>query len=152
MNAQILDWLLEGPGYVRYWAYIDLLGRSKRDKDTVAARRAMVADPQVAAIVKEVAAWPGAVLSSHKSAGHLLHKLAFLADLGLDRTDPGISDVCLRVLERQSDQGPFAVLMNIPKHFGGTGRDQLAWALCDAPVLVYCLTAFGLGRDRRVCQ
>jgi hypothetical protein len=40
--------------------------------------------------------------------------------------------------------------MNIPTHFGGTGEDQWAWALCDSPSLLYALLRFGLGNDERV--
>lgn len=48
-------------------------------------------------------------------------------------------------LERQSAEGPFQLPTNIPTHYGGTGRDQWAWALCDAPPIVYALVKFGLG-------
>ena len=40
--------------------------------------------------------------------------------------------------------------MNIPSHFGGSGKDEWAWALCDAPIVLYALTEMGLGEDRRV--
>ena len=41
-------------------------------------------------------------------------------------------------------------VVNIPKHFGGTGEDMWTWALCDAPTLLYALLAMGLGDDARV--
>ena len=38
--------------------------------------------------------------------------------------------------------------MNIPAHYGGHGaRTQWAWALCDAPLIVYALAKFGLPDD-----
>jgi hypothetical protein len=40
--------------------------------------------------------------------------------------------------------------MNIPSHFGGSGQDEWAWALCDAPVIVSALIRLGLGDDKRV--
>ena len=40
--------------------------------------------------------------------------------------------------------------MNIPTHFGGTGQDEWAWALCDAPLIVYALARFGLGNEPEV--
>jgi hypothetical protein len=49
-----------------------------------------------------------------------------------------------------ADSGPFQVRMNIPAHFGGSGEDDWAWALCDAPLLLSALTAFGLVGDPRV--
>jgi len=40
--------------------------------------------------------------------------------------------------------------MNIPTHFGGSGKDEWAWALCDAPILVSALIKMGLGDDKHV--
>jgi hypothetical protein len=148
--ADVLDWLLEGPVFVQYRTRLDLLGQTEKNKDVVAARRAMLADPQVKALVKELAAWPVRVLSGHKSAGHPLHRLVFLSDLGLRATDPGMKAVTDAVMEHQSEQGPFQILANVPVHYGGTGKDDWAWALCDAPLLVYALAKLGLEKDRRV--
>jgi hypothetical protein len=105
----------------------------------------MLADTQVMAIVTELRRWPEAALSSHKSAGHLLHKLVFLADLGLKVDDPGMGVVIECILEHRSKEGPFQVLTNTPRHFGGSGLDEWAWALCDAPLLAYALIKLGLG-------
>jgi len=143
-------WLLEGDPWVRYRTYLDLLGQSEDEPEVAAARTEMLAHQKVEALVRELAAWPGHILSSHKSAGHPIHKLTFLADLGLRAGDPGMDVVIERVMEHQSPQGPFQVLMNIPKHYGGTGEDQWAWALCDAPLLVYALARFGLAGDSKV--
>ncbi len=55
-----------------------------------------------------------------------------------------------RILENAAANGPLQVLMNIPTHFGGSGRDEWAWALCDSPSLLYALLSFGLGGDERV--
>jgi hypothetical protein len=146
----LTDWLLSGPAWVQYRTRLDLMGQAEQDAEVRQTRRAMLADPQVRGVVQELADWPGSVLTSHKSAGHPLHKLEFLADLGLKADDPGMGAIVKRVTSHQSEQGPFQVLMNIPRHFGGTGKDGFAWALCDAPVLLYCLLAFGLGEDPRV--
>jgi hypothetical protein len=40
--------------------------------------------------------------------------------------------------------------MNSPVHYGGSGQDQGAWALCDAPLIVYALVRFGLQSDPAV--
>jgi hypothetical protein len=89
--------------------------------------------------LKSLKVWPGTVLNSHKSVGQLYHKLEFLADLGLTSADANISSVLEKVKEHQSEEGLFQLPMNIPVHFGGTGKDVWAWALCDAPVLLYCV-------------
>jgi hypothetical protein len=149
-SLDTLDWLLEGPSWVAYRTRLDLLEQSESDAEVRAARTAMLAEPRMKALIGEVAAWPGAVLTSHKSAGHLIHKLTFLAGLGLQATDPGMDELVDRVMAHRSAQGPFQVLANIPIQYGGTGLDSFAWALCDAPLLLYSLVRFGLAGDARV--
>lgn len=145
--SELTNWLLEGPAWVRYRTRVDLLKQKEDHPDVRAARKAMLADPPVRALVKELGTWPGSVLNSHKSAGDPIHQLTFLADIGLSADDPGMDKIIARILKHQSSEGPFQVLVNIPVHFGGTGKDQWAWALCDAPLIVYALTKFGLGDD-----
>ncbi len=143
-------WLLTGPAYVQYRTRVDLLKQSESNAAVRAARQAMLADRQVRALIDEASNLSKQVISSHKSAGHALHKLTFLADLGLRADDPGMKQVIAGVFKHQSTQGPFQVLMNVPVHFGGTGKDDFAWALCDAPLVVSALCKFGLGSDARV--
>jgi hypothetical protein len=144
MKAPI-DWLLEGEPWIEYRTRIDLLGQSENDPQVLSARKAMLADTQVQSLVTELSGWPGTVISSHKSAGQSFHKLTFIADLGLTVHDPGMETIISRVLANQSAEGPFQLTTNIPVHFGGTGQDQYAWALCDTPLMVYALEKFGLG-------
>jgi hypothetical protein len=145
-----IKWLLEGPAWVEHRARVDLLEELEDSPQVTAARQAMIASPQVQGLLAELSDWPGPVLSNHKNAGHPIHKLVFLADLGLRANDPGVGEIIERVMQHQSPEGPFQVLVNIPKHFGGTGEDQYAWMLCDAPLVLYALCAFGLGDDARV--
>ncbi|MBI5302440.1 MAG: hypothetical protein HY868_09900 [Chloroflexi bacterium] len=148
MNA-LTDWLLEGSAWVQYRTRRDLLKQKEDHAAVIAARQAMLADLQVRGLVTQAAALSSTIINSHKSAGHPLHQLAFLADLGLRADDPGMDKIIARILKHQSAEGPFQVLMNIPKHFGGTGKDEWAWALCDAPTVVYALVKLGLGDDAR---
>ena len=144
MNIPV-DWLLEGGSWVEYRTRRDLVGQSEQEPAVRLARQSMLADAQVQRLLAELSAWPGAVISSHKSAGQPFHKLAFIADLGLAADDPGMDAIIASILERQSAEGPFQLPTNIPTHYGGTGEDQWAWALCDAPLIVYALAKFGLG-------
>lgn len=145
-------WLITGPPWVEYRARLDLLTQAEGDPQVRAARQTMLEHPQVQALLAELQGWPGSALTSHKQAGHPLHKLVFLADLGLRAGDPGMDAIIDCILGHRSEAGPFQVLMNIPRHFGGSGEDQWAWALCDAPLLLYALIKFGLGSDLRVQQ
>jgi hypothetical protein len=140
-----IDWLLQGEPYIAYRTRVDLLGLPESDAQVVADRRKMLADPALGAILAGLAGWPGVVISSHKSAGQPFHKLNFIADLGLRAGDPAMDIIIPRILAHQSAQGPFQLTTNVPTHFGGTGEDSWAWALCDAPLIVYALECFGLG-------
>lgn len=143
MDAPI-NWLLEGEGWIEYRTRLDLLGQAEGEAQVEAARQAMLADAKVRALVSELSGWPGQVISSHKSAGQPYHKLTFLADLGLKAGDPGMGAIIERVLAHQSAEGPFQLPTEIPIHYGGTGQEQWAWALCDAPLIVYALLRFGV--------
>ena len=121
-----IDWLLEGDPWIEYRTRRDLLGQSEKDPQVMSARESMLTEAKVRGLVSELADWPGSVLSNHKSAGHPIHKLTFLADMGLVSDDPGMGVIIARILKHQSAEGPFQVTMNIPVHFGGTGQDQ--WA------------------------
>ena len=148
MNS-LLAWLLaeESPPWVRYRVRCDLLGQAGDDPQVQTDRRALLADAQVQGLLAELAGWPGKVISSHKSAGQPFHKLTFAADLGLRAGDPGVDDIIERILAHQSAQGPFSLPMTIAPSYGGSGQEQ-AWALCDAPLILYALLKFGLGKIR----
>ncbi len=141
---ETIAWLLEGPAWIEHRARIDLLGQAESDPQVVAARRAMLADPQIQALIAILRDWPVRPINSHKSAGHPLHQLTFLADIGLRAEDPGMDEIVTRVLDHASPQGPFGVVGNVPKAFGGTGEDQWGWVLCDTPLLLHNLLSFGL--------
>ena len=143
MNAPI-DWLLAGDPWIEYRTRRDLLAQPETNSQVKSTRKAMLADAQVQNLVAELSDWPGTVISSHKSAGQPFHKLTFLADLGLTAKDPGVDIIVARIMQHQSAEGPFQLPMNISASYGGTGQDQWAWALCDAPLSVYALVKFGL--------
>lgn len=149
MNAPI-DWLLEGEPWIEYRTRRDLLGQAEDDPKVAFARGRMLEAPPVRGLIEGLAGWPGVVISSHKSAGQPFHRLTFVADLGLKATDGGVDTIVARILEHQSAEGPFQLSMNVAVHYGGTGDDRWAWALCDAPLVVYALVGFGLGGEPAV--
>jgi hypothetical protein len=118
----------------------------------------MLADPKIKALLAELTDWPGTVLNSHRSASQPFHKLSFIADLGLNLHDPPLKKIVSKVIKHQSKQGPFQLPMNLPAHPGGSEkarpersrRDEWAWALCDAPVVVSSLIQMGMKDDLRV--
>lgn len=149
MHAPI-DWLLAGEPYIQYRTRRDLLDEPEHAPAVAAARQAMLADRQVQALLAELAAWPGSVIASHKSAGQPFHKLTFCADLGLRAGDPPVDAIAAAILRHQSPEGPFQ-LPPPSDHGAGAGAEaQWGWALCDAPLLVYALAQFGFAADPAV--
>ena len=147
---EIITWLLEGPPWVHYRTRIDLLSQQENEPEVQEARQAMVEHPQIRGIISDTSSWLDVVLKSHKDAKHPIHKLALLAEFGLTKDDAGMTEIIDQILAHQSDEGPFQILVNIPTHFGGTGKDQWSWMLCDAPLLLYSLIKFGFEDDARV--
>ena len=150
MNNKTIDWLLQGEPWIQYRTRIDLLAQKETDAQVISARKARLADPKVRALLDELSNWPGTVLNSHKSASQPFHKLSFIADLGLNINDPPVKKIVDKVMKHQSTQGPFQLPTNVSVHFGGSGKDEWAWALCDAPAIVASLIRMGMGGDPRV--
>jgi hypothetical protein len=145
--TETINWLLKGEPYIEYRTRIDLLGENEDDPKVSAAKKKMSEDPKIQQLIAELKNWPGTVLNSHKSASQPFHKLSFIADIGLTKNDSGISLVAKKIFEHQSDEGPFQLPTNVPKHFGGSGQDSWAWALCDAPTVIYALAKFGYNNE-----
>jgi len=150
MTNKTIDWLLQGSPWVEYRTRVELLEQPENDPQVIAARKAMLADPKIRALLAELTDWPGTVLNSHKSASQPFHKLEFIADLGLNVNDSPMKKIVDKVMKHQSKQGPFQLPTNVPVHFGGSGKDEWAWALCDAPVIVSSLIQMGMYDDPRV--
>ncbi|SCZ80113.1 hypothetical protein [Acidaminobacter hydrogenoformans] len=138
--------------WVRYRTFVDLLEYRESQSAVSDARAAMLSHPLVEALIRELKSWPGVVLSSHKSAGQHYHKLAFLADLGLTREDPGVQEILNGVLSHSSEEGLITLPMVISTHHGGNGQETWAWALCDAPVSLYALAKMGYKEDPLVIK
>lgn len=140
---ELIQWLLVGPPWVVYGARKDLLGQREDAPEVKAASQAMVQHSLIRGLIAELSSWPGPILKTHKSAGHLLHKLVFLADLGLRGNDPGMETIIRQILAHRSPEGPYQIKVNINRRYGGQGVDQLVWMLCDAPLVLYSLVKFG---------
>jgi len=145
-----LDFLLDGEPWIEYRARLDLLGQSTHDPLVLAARDGLLVNPHLQNLVSELGARSWQVISSHKSAGQPFHRLTFLADLGLKAGDAGMGAIIERILQHKSQEGPFQLPVNIPAAYGGSGQESSAWALCDAPLLVYALVKFGLSAEPAV--
>jgi len=107
--------------------------------------------PKIQELIKECKTWPGYSLIRHNDAAHPIHKIVMLADFGLTSKDPGIDEIVNKILSNQSEDGSFQSQLEIPTRYGGGGKPEMGWMLCDAPLLLYSLQKFGVD-DKRVTE
>jgi hypothetical protein len=148
--ADAVEWLIGGEPFVEYRTRIDLLGQPESAPEVIDAKRRLGTDQKIQLLLQELQGWPGQVLNSHKSAGNSYHKLTFIADIGLTKDNPVVSTISAKVMVHQSEEGPFQLPTKISEHYGGSGNEICAWALCDAPILVYCLAKLGYAQEPKV--
>ncbi|MBN2380087.1 hypothetical protein JXM67_09835 [candidate division WOR-3 bacterium] len=145
-----LDWLLEGPAFVRYSTLLDLMDKPADDKEVKSTYKEMVADPLVQDLITEVSDWENQyTITRHNDAAHPLHKFVFLADIGVrkEAMKPALDSI----LSHQSPEGPFQIKIVIPKAFGGDDVPRWDWVATDAPLLLYALLRLGV-RSKKVMK
>lgn len=136
---ELIQWLLDGEPWVEYRTRLDLLGEKQDSSGVQSAYSDMIQHDQIQALLEELSEWPGVALKSHKKAGHLLHKLVFISELGIQPDHPQVALILNKVKANIADEGPFQILVNLPKAFGGSGLDELSWMLCDAGSTLYAI-------------
>ena len=135
----VTNWLLEGEPWVVYRTRMDLMGESFDSPGVKSASIDLVQHAKIQALLEELLDWPGQVLKSHKKAGLLLHKLVFIADIGIQPDYSQVSLILDKVRAMASDEGPYQILVNLPKAFGGSGMDESSWMLCDAGSTLFAM-------------
>jgi len=149
----LYNWLLESDEpWTKYRTMIDLQNLPEDHPQVQSARTEMVLNPQVRGLISDAAQWPGFPIKRHNDARHPLYKFSTLADFGVNQNDLGMSEAINALMDHQSQEGVFQILLNVPKVFGGSGKDQWTWVLCDTPTILYVLITMGKGADPDVKQ
>ena len=104
----------------------------------------LIQDKRIQKIIDDCVTWPNPPLKRHNDASHPIHKIEFLADLGLDIRDEWIEAIAKLILNNRSKEGLFYSKIEIQEKWGGKGTGELMWLLCDTPILIYALQKFGL--------
>jgi len=107
----------------------------------------MLKHPEIRSLLSELSGWPGPSLKRHNDAGHLLHKLVFVSDIGIRAGDPGTDEIVKNIMDHKSKDGVFQVIANVSPQYGGSGKDELAWMLCDSPSILYSMVKLGMRED-----
>lgn len=134
---------LSGPNWMKLRLFQSGLIYSNQMFLETELRKQVMADVEINNLLDQLVTWPKPVLKRHNDADHLIHKLSFLAELGLSyEDDPRLKIVLDKIRDNLSDEGYPQVLTNIGKGYGGSGKDELAWMLCDTPLLLFILKKF----------
>jgi hypothetical protein len=136
--------------WVRHGALLALAGRGHGTPEVVRAREEMIEHPAFRSVIDECMDWPGKPITRHNDATLLMHKLAFLADWGLDATDERVEVISRRILETTSPEGALQSLAQVPAAYGGSGEPGFGWMLCDSPMLLYLMLSFGFSGEPAV--
>jgi hypothetical protein len=91
-----------------------LVNLSPDDPEVQKSRQDMLVHPKVRDLI-DASSFENIPIQRHNDASHPIYKLSTLADFGLRMDDPGISPLLAKILARQSSQGAFQSLVNIPR-------------------------------------
>lgn len=114
------------------------------------AEKAALTDERIRGFLRDVSDFHAVPVTNHRNPELPIHKLLFLLDLGFGTSVPEIKAAVSEILKHQDDRGVFQSLINIPRHFGGTGENAFSWSLCDAPLLLLTLQKAGLDYPRYI--
>lgn len=113
------------------------------NKDDPGLKARMLVDPRVAGLLTGLQTWPGPAIASHKSSQQFFHLLSFLSELGVSARDKPMTAVVKSCLATRDENGIPQNPVKIGAAYGGSGTEQVAWALCDAPTTLYALLKMG---------
>lgn len=138
----IIDRLLKCEPYVQYAVRKNIL---KQNKHELSELKSMVlSDIRIQNYLRDIADFNATPVTNHKNPDNPIHKLLFLLEVGLDTDIPQLEMAIQQILMNRDENGIPKSMTNIPQHFGGSGEDTLAWALCDAPLMLYALLKAGI--------
>lgn len=104
---------------------------------------AALTDSKIKTWLSSVSTFHDTVVSGHKNPMLPVHQLRFLLELGFGTEVPEIRAAVEAVVRRRDARGVCQSTVLIPQHYGGSGEQTGAWALCDAPLMAAALLKAG---------
>jgi len=139
---ELMQWLASGPRWIINQVQKNFSEEYDLGEFQQGNRELLEKDPKFMQLLSDCLKWDTAVLKRHNDAAHPIHKISFLADLGYTIQENHIRHIVQKINANLSDQEIFQSLCNYPSHFGGSGKDEWVWCLCDAPLVLYSLIKF----------
>lgn len=132
--------------------FIEYNGKEYLKEQNLFLKEEILKDDKIKKYLKDVNDFHSIVVSGHKNPDLPIHKLLFLLDIGLDTSVVEISNAINEILKHKDENGVYQSVLNIPKHYGGSGEKTFGWALCDAPLLLIALQKAGVDYDKYIKQ
>jgi hypothetical protein len=147
MNA--INFIIEkGDTWLQYSTRLNIL---KENKDRLTELRLQtLSDPKIKTYLSDITNYHNILVRNHKDPDLPIHKLLFLLDIGLDTNVSEIQVAIEKIMENKDNNGVYMSLINIPKHFGGSGENTFGWCLCDAPLLLLALFKAGIDYEKYI--
>ena len=137
-----INWLLTSVPYVQHAIRKNILKQNEEELEEL--KSFVLSDARIQKYLSDIADFNALLVTNHKNPDIPIHKLLFLFEVGLGTDIPEIDMAIKQILKNKDENGIPKSMTNIPKHFGGSGEDTLAWALCDAPLMLYALSKSGI--------
>ena len=135
------DWL-------KYAIRANLLNEDKNNLEDL--RNKAINCEKIKLLLNDITNFHSIAVTNHKNPDLPIYKLIFLLDIGLDSTTPQIKAAINEILKYKDENGVYLSLINVPKHFKGTGDNVFGWCLCDAPLLLYALVKAHVDYDKYI--
>jgi hypothetical protein len=138
LDKKVLDWLLEGPAWLKYAAGLQLSG----NQPDVAPALQDSSIQKLVARLKGNTAGVTAIKSGvvrYTETGKAYWDLFFLADIGFKAAELGIEKEAEEIFRYQQHEGPFVIPPNVKDNY-----------FCMSAILVSSLAKMGYGDDPRV--
>ncbi len=145
---RIDNWLQDCEPYVQYAIRKNILKQNAHELSEL--KISVLSDLRIQKYLSDVADFNATLVTNHKTPDIPIHKLIFLLEVGLETDVPQIDMAIHQILRNKDENGIPKSMTNIPKHFGGSGEDTLAWSLCDAPLMLYALLKAGIDYESQV--
>jgi hypothetical protein len=145
-----VSWLLNTNVVTRYRTLVDIAGESPSASGVQQARRSMLDDPRVKALLREATDWLPKAPSRNSDATLSYFKLRMLADFGMTVEDDGVGKIVEVALSHRIDNMVAArgtVPTRLKKGEKYVKPDPYAdvWSIspCTSPIITYILLALG---------
>ena len=138
---ETINWLLTSE--VPYIKFNTEILFSKGDQ----TRKLLLKDDLVKESIDLLNGWDTEILKRHDKPNLLIHRLALLADLGIKADDPGMARIIKKILKNANEKGIPEIQIEIPTNFGGSGKPEKVWLICDFPTILYALLKMGVKNE-----